>query len=428
MVPKWPALLAACGVLAALVAAGPGAARGAGRAASQSCGNVTSSGLDQAIPWPQQRLDFQRVWPITQGAGVTVAVVDTGVDGNQPFLRGAVLPGTDVINGGGQAANTDCDGHGTFVAGLVAGRRLPGFGFAGVAPAAMILPVRQANSTSDGTAQTLADGIRAAVNAHAQVINVSIVTAEPTPALAGAVQYALAHDVVIVAAAGNDFGQGNAVQYPAGFPGVLAVGAVDATGQRASFSETGPDISVVAPGVNLLGPGANAVGLVTAAGGTSYATPFVAGVAALVRAYHPELTAAQVITRIEATADQPPGPLPDPGLGWGEVNPYAAVTAVLPGEHGRVASVAGSIVPALAPPRAAPATTLAVSAGLGGAVVATLILLGAGVIRRGRARSWRPGTGLASARPPGHLPAAAPPPNQLAAAAPPGSGAAADSG
>jgi membrane-anchored mycosin MYCP len=390
-------LLAAAGAVTFAVALSaspsPALARPASAPVGVSCSNLPATSLDHAVPWPQQRLDFQRVWPITEGAGITVAVVDTGVDAQQPFLRGAVLPGFDVINGGG-AADTDCDGHGTFVAGIVAGRPVPGFGFAGVAPEATIVPVRQANSTTDGTAQTLADGIRAAVDAHAQVINVSIVTAQPTLALAKAVHYAQAHDVVIVAAAGNDFSQGNAVQYPAGFPGVLAVGAVDSSGQRASFSESGPDISVVAPGANLLGPGAGGVGLVTAAGGTSFAAPFVAGVAALVRSYHPGLTAAQVIQRIEVTADHPAGTLPDPGLGWGEVNPFAAVTAVLPGEQRGAVAPARSAVPAPVRPSQASgqARTVAVEGAMAGALLAVLVLLAAGIVRRGRQRRWRPGT------------------------------------
>ena len=304
-----------------------------------------------------------------------------------------MLRGRDVINNGGGPANADCDGHGTFVAGLIAGRPISGFGFAGVAPQATILPIRQANSPTDGTAKTLADGIRAAVAMHARVINVSIVTSEPTPGLAAAVQLALARDVVIVAAAGNDFSQGNMVQYPAGFPGVLAVGAVDATGQRASFSESGRNVAVVAPGVNLVGPGAGGVGLVSSAGGTSFATPFVAGVAALIRSYYPHLTAAQVIRRIEVTADHPPGLLPTLGLGWGIVDPYAAVTAVLPADGG---APAASRSPVPRPvPRAAPGAgraRLAAIVGVAGSVLAIAILLGANVVRRGRQRRWRPGT------------------------------------
>ena len=222
----------------------------------------------------------------------------------------------------------------------------------------------------------------------------SIVTAVPTVDLARAVQYALAHDVVVVAAAGNDFAAGNATQYPAGFPGVLAVGAADASGQRASFSETGANIGVVAPGTNLLGPGAGGQGLVMTAGGTSFAAPFVAGVAALVRAYHPGLTAADVIHRIEATAEHPPGPLPSSALGWGEVNAYAAVTAVLPGEGDRAVPVTPARIPPPAVAAPGPGAAVARSAALGGAAMAAagLILLSAVVVRRGRRRGWRPGT------------------------------------
>jgi membrane-anchored mycosin MYCP len=394
-------VIAATAIAAALILA-PGAGVAAAAplpVASPACGTLPSTGLDHTVPWAQQQLGLPQVWPVTKGLGVTVAVIDTGVDARQPFLAGAVLPGVDVINGGGPA-NTDCDGHGTFVAGIIAGRQLPGFGFSGVAPQATILPIRQANSTSDGTADSLARGIIDAVNSRAQVINISIVAANPTLDLAQAVQYALARDVVVVAAAGNDFSEGNGIQYPAGFPGVLAVGAVDAGGQRANFSETGPNIGVVAPGTNLLGPGAGGQGLVTAAGGTSFATPFVAGVAALVRAYHPQLTAAQVISRIEATADHPPGRLPSPGLGWGEVNPYAAVTAVLPAEQGGggAAAAAARVPP---PPSAAPgagrAATQAAALGAAAIALTAVVLLSAVVGRRGRRRRWRPGASAADA-------------------------------
>jgi type VII secretion-associated serine protease mycosin len=402
-VRKPPALTAlaaiavlALGQVAVLATARPASALLASALpASASCpASLPATGLDHAVPWPQKRLGLTQVWPVTQGQGITVAVVDTGVDGGQPFLKDAVLPGTDVINGGGPAS-TDCDGHGTFVAGIIAGRRLPGFGFEGVAPQATILPIRQANTTTDGNATTLANGIRAAVDAHAQVVNVSIVAAVPTLELTEAVQYALAHDVVIVAAAGNDFSQGNTIQYPAGLPGVLAVGAVDSTGQRASFSETGSNIGVVAPGVDVLGPGAGGPGLVTSqAGGTSFAAPFVAGVAALVRAYHPKLSAAQVIARIEATADHPPGPLPSTSLGWGEINPYAAVTAVLPSEAGPVTAPAPGQVqlPASASPGNAAASGRAAIIGVTGVGMAALILASTAVVSRGRRRGWRPGT------------------------------------
>jgi type VII secretion-associated serine protease mycosin len=353
-----------------------------------SAGSLPATALNHTVPWAQRALDFRRVWPVTRGAGVTVAVVDTGVDAAQPFLAGAVLPGYDVVNGGG-VADTDCDGHGTFVAGLIAGRQLPGFGFAGVAPDATILPIRQANSAQDGTAETLAAGIIAAVNRGAQVINVSIVTTQLVLPLTRAVQYALDHDVLIVAAAGNDYSGGNDTEYPAALPGILAVGAVDSTGQHASFSESGSYVSVAAPGTNLLGPGAGGVGLVTESG-TSFATAFVSGVAALVRSYYPNLTVPQVIKRIEATASHPPGKLPNSSLGWGIVDPYEAVTAVLAGPHrtGRAARV--SVKLAAPGPRTPGFAHLAAGIAVGGSGLAAAILLAGGVVTRGRRRRWRP--------------------------------------
>lgn len=392
--PRAFALLA--GALCALsVGAAGGAARSAASvdsAAVANCGDA--SGLPPTnvyydrMPWAQRRLGFERVWPITEGAGVTVAVVDTGVDGSQPFLKGAVRPGLDVVNDGG-AANTDCNGHGTFVAGLIAARPISGYGFAGVAPAATIVPIREANSTGTSSAQVLARCIKAAVDSHAQVINVSITAPLPAPDLVHAVRYALRHNVLVVAAAGNDFASGNGPQYPAASPGVLAVGAVDATGQRANFSESGSYVSVVAPGTDLVGPGAGGVGLVRESG-TSFATAYVSGVAALVRSYYPELSVPQVIRRIEATADQPPGKLPNPGLGWGEVNPYAAVTAVLPRQERTLVPAATRVVGPSRPPARAGAGQAAARVAVGGSALAVLILLCGQVVVRGRRRGWRP--------------------------------------
>ncbi len=268
-----------------------------------------------------------------------VAVVDTGVDAHTPQLAGRVLAGVDLTGQPGGAADADCHGHGTFVAGIIAAAPAPGGGFAGIAPAATILPVR-VTSTSQVAPGLLAEGIRVAVDHGAKVVNVSASARAPDPALAAAVAHAEQRDAVVVAAAGNDDRRGDGPTYPAAYPTVLAVGAVDSTGQRADFSETGPYLALAAPGVNVISVGPGGPGQWEGSG-TSYAAPFVAGVAALVRADHPELTAAQVRARLTATAEHPVGPLPDPGLGWGVVNPLAAVTAVLP-EHGAAGAPAGS--------------------------------------------------------------------------------------
>lgn len=362
-------------------------------AAIANCGDTSGlppTTLYHQTPWAQRTLGFERVWPITEGAGVTVAVVDTGVDGKiTPFLKGAVKPGFDVVNHGG-VADTDCQGHGTFVAGLIAGRPISGYGFAGVAPQATILPIREANSTGGSTAGVLAKCIVAAVNLGAQIINVSITAPLPAPDLVNAVNYALRRNVLVVAAAGNDFASGNGPQFPAALPGVLAVGAVDETGQRASFSESRSYLSVVAPGTDLIGPGAGGVGLVTESG-TSFATAYVSGVAALVRSYYPKLTVPQVIRRIEVTADQPPGKLPTPGLGWGEVNPYAAVTAVLPRRAGRSVPLGTRVAGPPRLPVRSGSVQAAVGVAVGGSALAVAILLCGQIVVRGRRRGWRPG-------------------------------------
>jgi membrane-anchored mycosin MYCP len=346
-----------------LVAAGAVVPAGPGQAATGCDLPATRTITDR--PWSSTRLAFDRVWPLTQGAGQLVAVVDTGVDANHPMLAGRVQPGVDELHPGGSGTG-DCNGHGTFIAGIIAAARLPGVGFAGVAPQATILPVRQTVNGQDGTVATLAAGIRAAVDRHAGVVNVSVTFDQPSDELADAVRYARAHDVLIVAAAGNSAANGNPQLYPASYPGVLAVGAIGAEGKRTDFSEVGTGVAVVAPGADLLGPGAGGTGLVTGRSGTSFATPFVAGVAALVRAYRPRLTADQVLHRIEATADHPAGPLPDPQYGWGVLNPYQAVTEVLPEEY--------SSPPAGGAPQ--PVRLAAAPTGGGGMPVPLLVVLG----------------------------------------------------
>lgn len=384
--------LAALAILAAAVLTGAAVPVAAPvRPAAAACALKQTEPLTQR-PWSSQRLDFERVWPLSTGAGVTVGVVDSGVDARHPQLAGHVSAGYSVLDGG--RADSDCVGHGTAVAGIIAARQLPGVGFAGVAPGARIVPVRETSEQGNGTVRDLAAGITAAVELGAQVINVSVVTAQDDPALRAAVRAALDRQVVVVAAAGNDFGEGNPVLYPAAYPGVLAVGAIDQSGAASSFSEGGT-VGVVAPGSNLISTGAGGTGLVGSQGGTSFAAPFVAGTAALVRAYLPDLTAAQVVHRIEVTADHPAGPLPDPKLGWGVVNPYRAVTAVLPEEDAR----AGSTSPTSSPvPHPAAAATRpgggGLALGLAGAAVLLVAAIGAlaRFLPRGRARGWKPGS------------------------------------
>ena len=229
-------------------------------------------------------------------------------------------------------ADSDCLGHGTFVASIIAAQPVPGIGFAGIAPGVQILPVRQTNTGQDGTGSGMAAAIRAATDHGAGVINISAASSIPSQQLADAVTYAQRHDVLIVAAADNQAKEGDPRSYPASYLGVIAVGSIDQGGKRSDFSETGDFIDLVAPGAGVLGLGTGGPGHLVG-DGTSFAAPFVAGVAALVRAYHPQLSADQVARRLELTADHPGVQLPDRQLGWGVVNPYAALATVLAEEE-----------------------------------------------------------------------------------------------
>lgn len=347
-----------------------------------NCPGLPAASRVTREPWAQQALGFSNVWPLTRGRGVTVAVVDSGVDFSRQ-LAGRVtaldLTGTGLA---------DCVGHGTAVAAIIAASdiRAQGMPFEGVAPAARILSVK-VNSQDTGSALLLAEGIRDAVLAGAQVINVSITTAD-TAALRSAVEFALSANVVIVAAGGNDgTGTGTGPFYPASYPGVLSVGAVDSSGALAAFSDQQSHVAVTAPGVNVTSafPGGYQQDSLT---GTSYATPFVSGVAALVRSRYPWLSARQVVARIEATADGAAGP----GTGHGLLNPVEAVTAILGGESAPSPSqsAAGpvSVSRMLPPDRTARPALEAAGGSLG---VAALAAIGAVVVRAGRRRRWRAG-------------------------------------
>jgi type VII secretion-associated serine protease mycosin len=331
-----------------------------------------------------------RVWDLTKGAGVTVAVIDTGVDASVPQLSGHVLPGVDVVNGAGPA-NTDCFGHGTFVAGIIAAQPRAGTGVVGVAPGVTILPIRQANNNSDGTAMGLAKSIRIAADSGAKVVNISASAFFPSDDLRVAVDYAASKDVLLVASASNEAQSGNPKAYPAAYPQVLAVGAIGHDGRRTDFSEVGDYLSLVAPGVDIISLSRAGSGHVID-NGTSYATPFVTATAALVRAYHPELNAAQVKRRLERTADHPGLTVPNPQVGWGVVNPYNAVALVLPeeGAQGR----AGGGKPVQEPRQPAAKDNSATEAakvftfGLVGLGLAALLL--AYTLPRAYNRRWRP--------------------------------------
>ncbi|MER7755512.1 type VII secretion-associated serine protease mycosin [Kitasatospora sp. NPDC097643] len=327
------ATLAALAVLAGPLAA-PAYADGPGLAAAGDCPNPAPD--VQTVPWALQRLLLDELWQggRTRGAGVTVAVIDTGVDDRNPQLADKVVDGGNLlvnretkqkVEG---TAKDDPVGHGTKVAGIIAARRSDRTGFVGLAPDATILSIRQNDSEGNGDVSTLVQAINTAVQAKARVINISqdVRGAGSAgfggyPELKAAVQAAEDNNVVVVASTGNDGKEGDT--YPGAFPTVLAVGASDRNNERAPFSQYGSFVKVAAPGVDMLSTVPRGGQCVD--NGTSFAAPYVAGLAALLTGAHPSWKPAQVRAWIEQTAQRTEHG-PNRFIGWGVVDPVRAVT------------------------------------------------------------------------------------------------------
>ncbi|MFI0735564.1 type VII secretion-associated serine protease mycosin [Streptomyces sp. NPDC021225] len=297
----------------------------------------------KGTPWSLQRVLLDQLWQDTKGIDkktrrpVLVAVIDTGVDNKNPQLKDAVdtklgfevrKSGKNALEKGKKGDGTDdLVGHGTKVAGIIAARPRSGTGFVGLAPEAKILPIRQNDEKGSGTTDTMADAIDRAVAKGARIINISQDTVKPLQAnnnLQRAINDALEKDVVVVASAGNDGIDGKVKKtYPAAYEGVLAVGSSDRNNERAPFSQAGDFVGVAAPGVDMVStvPG----GGQCVDNGTSFSAPYVAGVAALIRAKHPDWKQNQVVAQIEQTAERSVN-AHDAYVGWGVVDPVRALT------------------------------------------------------------------------------------------------------
>jgi len=406
---------------AARTAHGPGAvptpAEGgavtADAAMPQECRRGTRA-LVAERPAALAQLGADGAWELATGAGVTVAVVDSGVAAANEHLTDAVLPGVDLV--GDSAGEVDEAGHGTAVAGIVAAREVAGSGVVGLAPGATVLPVRVfVDDTEDSLeaglgpdAGRIAEGIRLAADAGARVVNVSLSMPEGTPELAAAVAYATERGALVVASAGNRTDRDAPTglpRYPAAYPEVLGVTAVDVSGAVTDAVEHGPHVDLAAPGQAVATTYfADGDCLVAAESpSTSFATAYVSAAAALVAERYPDETPAQWAYRLTATAARPVATERTDALGWGVVRPWAALTFVDDGSApGPVSPVHGSPEPAPAPSPVAlsPASDPLVEA----RDAATWWLLGAGVVgvgamllgvpvRRRRVRRTSPAAG-----------------------------------
>ncbi|WP_188037822.1 S8 family serine peptidase, partial [Actinotalea sp. JY-7885] len=287
------------------------------------------------------RLGARQAWERATGAGVTVAVVDSGVDVRNAHLTSAVVPGADVVGMGGDPSGwSDSAGHGTAVAGIIGARPVAGSGLVGLAPEATILPVRIYYDDSDQGAaagvdvQTgrIAQGILWAAENGAQIINVSISSTTDDPALRDAVRVATERGSLVVASAGNRAtaeDTSDSPRYPAAYEEALAVTAVDAGDSATQDAIHGPHVEIAAPGTDVITT-YHAAGDCVLGGevSTSYATAYVSAAAALVAQAHPQETPAQWAHRLMVTAARFTVDQRDDWVGWGVVRPPAALTFV----------------------------------------------------------------------------------------------------
>lgn len=280
--------------------------------------------------WHLEKIQAPSAWNTSLGSNVVVAVLDSGVNYLHPDLAPSLLPGHDFVEG--DADPSDDFGHGTAVAGVVAATGNNGFGLAGVAFGAKILPVKVMDAFGYAAYSAIADGIHYAVDHGARVINLSVAGSEPSATLQSAIDYAWSNNVIVVAAAGNT--ASDAPQYPAACASVVAVAATTAEDSLAKFSSFGTNIALAAPGEAILTTTRNLTTLFAAGSGTSLACPMVAAGAALVTAVHPALTNSQIVTLLEQTADDVGAAGLDSMFGFGRLNVARAVSvaASLAGE------------------------------------------------------------------------------------------------
>jgi subtilisin family serine protease len=327
------------------LAAMPGTARATVQhAAGPTSGTVLTDSIRDNQQWVLDMLNVPAAWPVSEGGGVTVAVIDSGVNPDVSDLTGSVTTGPDYTGvTTSRSSSPDWGVHGTWMASLIAGHGHDGgSGVIGIAPGAHILSIRVIPDRDDPhygqyereqetrIQQSLADGINYAVTHGAEVISMSIGYSAPSATVSNALQQAYDHGVVVVASAGNSGdqvgsgGDGDAPEsFPADYPGVISVGAVNSAGAVAAFSSDNLSVQVAAPGVSVPAQGRD--GQYWWVSGTSPACALVAGVAALIKSKYPGLAPELVASALTTTTANRPAGGYDSQVGFGVVNAAAAL-------------------------------------------------------------------------------------------------------
>lgn len=274
-----------------------------------------------AEQWALPAIGIDAAWSVTRGAGVTVAVIDSG-SGPHPDLDANLDPGRNLFMGADEVGAPDVDtvGHGTHVAGIISAVANNGVGVAGVAPESRILPIRVLGPDGRGRSGDVIAAVRLAADSGARVINLSLGGDQESPALSDAIRYAHDKGALVVAAAGND-GPTAAPKWPAAFELTIAVAFTDQLNVPSARSQSGEYIDIAAPGVSILSTANGDYGY---SSGSSMAAGFVSGAAALLFAAQPTLTNAQVRDILLRTATDIAAPGIDPLTGYGLLNLRAA--------------------------------------------------------------------------------------------------------
>ncbi|WP_110514031.1 S8 family peptidase [Herpetosiphon llansteffanensis] len=283
--------------------------------------------------WGLPKIGANGAWDMTQGNGLVIAIIDTGVSVTHPDLAGHVLPGYNALEN--NANSHDDEGHGTAMAGIAAAVSNNGQGVAGLCWNCQILPVKVLNSDGEGTAADIIEGMYWAADNGARIISMSLGGPRAVQAEQDAVNYIYSKNIPLFASAGNSGNKGNPTIYPAAFDHVIAVGATNIQDKVASFSSYGDYVDIAAPGVNIASTALDRDGYEIGSG-TSPACPFVAGTAALALSVWPELTVDQIEKLITGSAVDIVTPGKDVYSGYGRLDAYKtvqnAVLRTIPGE------------------------------------------------------------------------------------------------